>query len=264
MTSAEERRGRAVEPDLRRFHGALARQRPGQGWFAAVLRLVISLWCRAVRWRLEVSSASLPTTRGLPGGGCVVVATPHRAWLEPFLLHAAWPRGAARLVWLADDRTVTRSWWRRWFLPRIGVLPVGRDVGGPRAYARLASEVLAAGHALVVFPEVGPPSVPDRSRRISPGFAYLALAAEAPIVPVVIGGTHHIVRGSSFSLDILDPVEPGPQMADPFTPDGRVRAAALRDRFAALVGTRLPERNAAMDARAPSRDRWRWLATLFG
>jgi hypothetical protein len=79
----------------------------------------------------------------------------------------------------------------------------------------------------------------------------------------VIGGTHHIVRGSRFSLDIGRSLEPGPAAPDPFTSDGRERAHALACRFEEIVASVLPERTRQADAAAPPRDRWTWLATLF-
>lgn len=255
-----------LEPDLHRFDEALSRLTARQGWFERSLRIVTRVWCRIVAWRIDVDGVALlpRPDGGLAGAGSVVVAAPHRAWVEPFLLHLAWPPDAARLVWLADGRTVTRSWWRRHLLPRLGVIPIDAGAGGPRAYAELAAKVLAGGHAVVVFPEVGPPSAPDRPRRISPGFAYLALRAGAPLVPVAIGGTHRIVRGASFSVDVLDPIDVGPAMVDPFTADGRAHAHGLAARYDEAITAKLPSRTAQADARAPERERWRWLADLFG
>jgi 1-acyl-sn-glycerol-3-phosphate acyltransferase len=251
--------------DRQRFRAGLASRSTRQGWFERVLRVTIRAWCRLVDWRLVVGETGpLPLRDGVAGAGCVVVAAPHRAWVEPFLLAAAWPPGAARLVWLADGATVSRSWWRRRLLPRLGVIPIASQGGGPRAYAELAAEACRRGLAVVVFPEVGPPSPPARARRISPGFAYLALRAGAPVVPVVIGGTHHIVRGSRFSIDIGRALDPGAPVDDPFTPVARQRAHALVARFEQVVAARLPERTRAADAAAPPRDRWTWLARLFG
>ena len=251
--------------DLRRFSDALAGISARQGWFERSLRAAIRGWCRVVAWHIAVEGVEhLPVRDGVPGAGCVVAAAPHRAWVEPFLLVAAWPADAARLVWLADGRTVTRSWWRRRLPPRLGIIPIASASGGPQAYAELVSLACASGHAVVVFPEIGPPAPSDRTRRISPGFAYLALRAGAPVVPIVLGGTHHIVRGSSYSVDILPALEPGSTLDDPFVSAGRARAHALTRELQDKVAEVLPERTAQADAAAPSRDRWTWLATLLG
>lgn len=261
---AHDTRPAAAPEDVRRFEVALAHVSVRQGRFERVLRLVIRGWCRAVAWRVSVTHAApLPERDGVAGAGCLVVAAPHRAWVEPFLLVAAWPPDAARLVWLADGRTVTRSWWRRWLLPRLGVIPIAASVG-PRAYAELAAQACERGSAVAIFPEVGPPSTADRARRISPGFAYLALRSAASVIPVVIGGTHHIVRGSWFSVDIGRAIEPDTTAEDPFTPDGRSRAKALTEAYGLVVAAALPERTQQADAHAPAREHWRWLASLFG
>lgn len=253
-----------TDADLERFARHLRRASARQTWLERGLRTLIGTGFWLVGWRIEHHiGPSLSRRDGLAGAGVLVVAAPHRAWVEPFLLFLAWPADAARLAWLADGRTVTRSWWRRRLLPRLGVIPIQGRVAGPRTYASLARDALGAGRALVVFPEVGPPSAPDRTRALSPGFAYLAIGAQAPVVPVVIGGTHRIVRGSPFSIDLLASIDPGPAI-DPFTVAGRRRAHRLRAEAEDSMNARLPTCTAQADAAAPTPERWRWLATLFG
>jgi 1-acyl-sn-glycerol-3-phosphate acyltransferase len=251
--------------DVERFRQGLRHAAVRQGALDRALRLLIRAACRLVAWRIEASGFErLPSgPTGRPGGACLVVAAPHRAWIDPFLLLAAWPPTAPRLVWFGDGPTMARSWWRRWLFPRLGMIPISAGSGGPPAYAALAREVMDAGAALVIFPEKGPPSPPDATRTISPGFAYLAIYAGAPVVPVVLAGTHRIVRGSSFTVDALSAIDVGPANERAFSPDGRRLAAALTDRYRAMIGAVLPARSAAADARRPTRDRWPWLATLF-
>jgi 1-acyl-sn-glycerol-3-phosphate acyltransferase len=219
---------------------------------------------RPLAWRIDASGFDrLPARSGRRATGCLVVPAPHRAWIDPFLVLAAWPPDAARLVWFGDGATMSRSWWRRWLFSRLGMIPIAPDAGGPRVYADLAAEVMAAGAALVIFPEKGPPSLPDRTRTISPGFAYLALRAGSPVVPIVLAGTHRIVRGSSFTVDALPHIDVGPADPTVFSPAGRRRAAELTDRYREAIEAVLPDRTALADARRPTRERWRWLATLF-
>lgn len=251
--------------DVRRFRHSIARLAPWQGAVYRVLRAVIRTGLRALGWRVEVQGLEhIPRRAGrASGAGCLVVAAPHRAWVEPFLLVAAWPADAARPLWVAEGRTATQARWRRVLLPRFGVIPVGSGGGGPRAYAEVVSLALERGFAVVIFPEKGPPSPPDRTRKIAPGFAYLALHTGAPILPVVMGGTHRIVRDVVFTVDALPVIETGEAMADPFTPDGAVRARSLLETYRTVVGEVLPERTALADARRPAHDRWRWLGTVI-
>ena len=263
MSPSLLRPGTGGDPD--RFLESLAGRDSRQGRLERLLKALIRLGCWLADWRLEVEGMdALPLRPGRrPAAGCIVVPAPHRAWLEPFLLSLAWPSGAARLVWLADGPTVSRSWWRRRLLPRVGIIPITGALGGPRAYAELAAQALHAGAAVVVFPEVGPPSEPHRTRPISPGFAYLARRAGAPVIPVVIGGTHHIVRGSHFSLQVLPALDGGTAERDVFRPRVRGEAHELAGHYGAAVNARLPAHTARADRLAPTQERWTWLSRLF-
>src|SRR3989304_5134596 len=103
----------------------------GQRGFERLLRRAIRAWCRLCAWDIEVAQAApLPRAHGgRPRAGCIVAAAPHRAWVEPFLLAAAWPEDAARLVWVADRETATGSAWRRILLPHLGAIPVDPAAG---------------------------------------------------------------------------------------------------------------------------------------
>ena len=251
--------------DRRRFERALVAVAPGHGRLERVLRLVMRVAFRLLGWRLEsLDVDALPVDpAGRPGAGCIVAPAPHRAWIEPFLLLSAWPAKGAHLIWLADGRTVTRSWWRRRLLPRLGVIPITGGTGGPASYAELAARALGAGAAVVIFPEVGPPSDPDHVRRISPGFAYIARRSGAPVVPVVIGGSHRIVRGSRFSLQVLAPLHPGASDPQPFRSSARAAAQALAGDYEATVNAALPALNVRAAALGPRDDRWAWLSRLL-
>jgi 1-acyl-sn-glycerol-3-phosphate acyltransferase len=257
--------GAAGDIDLDRFRAGLRQAAVVQGPLDGALRLLIRIVRTFPGWHVEATGFD-----GLPAGangrraaGCLIVAAPHRAWIDPFLVLMAWPSTAARLVWFGDGETMARSWWRRSLFPRLGMIPIAPDAGGPRAYAALVDEVIHAGAALVIFPEKGPPSPPDATRTISPGFAYLALHAGAPVIPVVLGGTHRIVRGATFTVDALPAIDVGPADADAFSPPGRARAGDLVTRYRAAIDTLLPGRTAYADARRPSKERWPWLGTLF-
>jgi 1-acyl-sn-glycerol-3-phosphate acyltransferase len=251
--------------DLARFRVGLTSGPLRQGLFERSLRLVIRAWCRVCDWHLAIAFvAPLPVAEGRPAGaGCVVAGAPHRAWVEPFLLLAAWPPDAARLVWIGDARTMTSSWWRRALFPRLGMIPITGRRGAPREYAELVAAALANDAALAIFPEKGPPSPPDRTRPISAGFAYLAARAGAPVVPAVMGGTHRIVRGSRFTVDFLPAIEVGTAARDPFAPSQRGRVEAIVSTYRDAVAEVLPGRTSLADARRPRRERWRWLGTLI-
>lgn len=268
MKRAESRprQPQPIDPaNAARFRAALATISHEQGRVEWLLRRVIRAFCRVVGWHVSVAwQAELPAvTTSRRGSGCLVACAPHRTWLEPFLLLAAWPEDAARLVWLADGATVTRSWWRRGLLPRLGILPIERRVGGPDAYLEAGAAALAAGAALVVFPEKGPPSPPDRTRTIAPGFAYLARRAGAPVVPVVVAGSHAVMRGSHFSVTFLEALPAGGPDVEALSTASRPLAHALAERVEEMLERELPDLNAQTDAHLPKVARWRWLGGLF-
>jgi hypothetical protein len=142
-------------------------------------------------------------------------------------------------------------------------------------HARAASRVLAGGAVLALFVERGAPSPPDRTREIAGGFAWMSLAADAQVVPVVIGGAHRIVRGSPLLVRFLAPL-PRPAVVPaqaaagssgpgcrPLDRSRRAAAAELVDEYRAAVAGPVRDTASWADAHAPRTARWRWLATLF-
>lgn len=214
--------------------------------------------------------------RGADGritGGWILAGAPHRAWVDPLLLILAWPADAPRLAWFGDGPSLARSWWRRLLLPRLGVIPIvpGSGPAAVPSHLEAARAILARGAVLAMLVERGAPSPPDRTREIAGGFAWMALAARAPVVPVVIGGAHRIVRGSPFIVRFLEPLPP-PAVAAVSDPDHeavplarahRPAADALVTAYRDAVAGPVHDAAAWADAGAPSARHWPWLATLF-
>ena len=114
-----------------------------------------------------------------------------------------------RLVWLGDGEAIFRSRLRRFIFRRIGgVIPIWR--GGSRravdAHVEGARAALDAGAVFALFPEVGPAVPVDLARPLGAGLGYIALRTGAPIVPLVLGGTHEIYLGRRIVLRVLSPV----------------------------------------------------------
>ena len=84
----------------------------------------------------------------------------------------------------------------------------GRAAGARRSTPHLAgaAAALEAGAVLCLFPETGPATPPGTARPLGLGVAYFALRTGAPIVPIVLGGTHELYRGRRFRMDVLPPV----------------------------------------------------------
>src|SRR5271169_982097 len=87
-----------------------------------------------------------------------------------------------------------------WHLTRSGQVPI--DHGDARASLRglnRASESLRKGMPLVIFPEGGRSST-GQLRNFMGGAFYMAIKAQAPVVPVVLVGTYELLPMNSFHL----------------------------------------------------------------
>ena len=87
-----------------------------------------------------------------------------------------------------------------WHLKRSGQIPI--DQGDARASLRSlnhASASLRNGMPLVIFPEGGR-SPKGQMRDFMGGAFYMAIKAQAPIVPIVLVGTYELLPMNSFHL----------------------------------------------------------------
>ena len=87
-----------------------------------------------------------------------------------------------------------------WHLRRSGQIPI--DQGDARASLRSlnhASASLRNGMPLVIFPEGGR-SPSGRMRDFMGGAFYMAIKAQAPVVPIVLVGTYELLPMNSFHL----------------------------------------------------------------
>lgn len=206
-------------------------------------------------------------------GGWIAAGMPHRTWVDPFVLADNLPT-EPRLIFFGDGPAIFRSRWRRWLVRRIGgVIPIWPDGGRPAVEAHLAaaSAALEAGAVLCLFPETGPATPPGTARPFGSGLAYFALRTGAPIVPLVLGGTHELYRRRRFRLEVLAPVTWQAVVGvPPDTPPPEPWSSAER-RMAHRVSLALHERTAGPVLAAHTsttagpgvRKRWCWLTTAW-
>jgi 1-acyl-sn-glycerol-3-phosphate acyltransferase len=244
--------------------------RPG-----AFFRAAIGL-CRVIAFalglRLELRGAeNLPRdAQGRPTGGWMAVPVPHRRWIDPFLLLLLLPI-EPRLAFFADGRVLFKTRLRRLLFRLLGgTVPVWPR-GGPKAFGAhidAARQVLEAGAVFVIFPEAGPPSAPDRTRPIEPGFGYLAMRTGVPLVPIVIGGTGELYRRRRLVLSVLPATTaqelaggaPGDATPEAGSHAERDAARRIADAFSARLGPHVADLHTEIErAAAGDRKRWRWL-----
>ncbi|GAB2599679.1 lysophospholipid acyltransferase family protein [Pseudactinotalea suaedae] len=167
--------------------------RPRPPWVfravVAVLRPLMRLVTRP-RWR---------GAENLPDGPFIIVAN-HISVFDPFTLihflvdHDVWP------AVLAKD-----SLWRYpvvgWVVRQVRAVPVHRGSAGARGALAGAETAIAAGYAVLIFPEGTTTQDPDIwPMRAKTGAARLALRTGAAVVPIAQWGAHEVipVSGKGF------------------------------------------------------------------
>jgi 1-acyl-sn-glycerol-3-phosphate acyltransferase len=253
----------------------LARPSPAAPRLYRVLLAGCRVVARLLRFQLDLVGAEhLPVnTAGRPAGGWIAAGLPHRTWVDPFVLALLLPV-EPRLTFLGEGRAIFRSRLRRFVFRRIGgVVPIWPGAS-PAAFERhvaAARSVVGAGAVFALFPEVGPPVPVDQARPVSPGICYFALRTGAPIVPLVLGGTHELYLGRRICLRVLPPVtardlaglradEPLP---DPGTAGERAAAARMARTLHEMCAPAVAEAHAAVEPAPGTRKRFRSLTRAF-
>ena len=122
----------------------------------------------------------------VPPVGPLIVVANHQSNFDPPLLAPSMPR---RVRFLAKEGIFKGGPLVRWFLREWGAFPLNRDGADVRAY-RWALEQLERDQAIAMFPE-GTRN-PGGMKKAHSGIVRLALASQAPILPVGITGTEGI------------------------------------------------------------------------
>jgi 1-acyl-sn-glycerol-3-phosphate acyltransferase len=165
----------------------------------------------------------------LPRSGGLLIVSNHISLKDPpFLGAAARPR---RIHFMAKSELFRNPLFGR-LITAYGAFPVVRG-GADRQALRAARDLLAAGEAVIMFPE-GTRSPDGRPREPFPGAGSLALAPGVTVVPTAIWGTRaklgpvRVVFGPPLDLSDLTS---GPRSA-------RAHEAALR--MMAAISALLP------------------------
>ena len=129
----------------------------------------------------------------LPRSGPALLAANHISGLDPMLLIAS----ARRPIRFLIAREEYQRFGLTWLFRAMQCIPVDRE-RRPELALRAALGALQAGEVVALFPHGGIHLDQDPPRRLKPGAAWLARQADAPILPLRIGGVRgagHVVRG---------------------------------------------------------------------
>jgi len=260
----------------RRPSGTLGPRVARASWvYRLLLRAVRVLGRGFFGFRTEIVGADLlpRDAAGAPAGGWIAAGLPHRTWVDPFVVADNLPI-EPRLVFFGDGRAIFRSRWRRLVFRAIGgVIPIWP--GGGRAavetHLAAAGAALSDGAVLCLFPETGPATPPGTARPLGLGVAYFALRTGAPIVPIVLGGTHELYRGRRFRLQVLPPVTArelaglaaNDPLPEPWTRIEREAAHRVVAALHALTVEPIAAAHRATTLTSGAHKRWRWLTNAW-
>jgi 1-acyl-sn-glycerol-3-phosphate acyltransferase len=123
----------------------------------------------------------------IPATGSCVLASNHESILDPWFLGTATPRQVHYLT----KAELFRYPVLKQVLEGLGCIPVRRGSDQGEAVDR-GAEVLGRGEVVGIFPQGT--CLPHRKRPFRRGTARLALAAGAPLVPVLLVGTERSIQ----------------------------------------------------------------------
>lgn len=202
--------GTVPEPELEAgLHGA-ATAEPGLTYRLLRRCWRIAAWALRLRFETEGLEHLPRDDAGRPTGGWIAAGMPHRTWIDPFVPWMLLP-SRPRLIFFGDARTMARSPLRRWVMARLGgviPIPAAHDPRAVPVHLAAAATVLQNGGVFCLFPETGPATPAGTIRRLGAGIGYIALRNRAPIVPLILGGTHELYLGRRIILRVLPPLDP--------------------------------------------------------
>lgn len=122
----------------------------------------------------------------VPPMGPLIIVANHQSNFDPALLAPSIPR---RLRFLAKESIFNGGPLSKWFLREWGAFPINRDRADIQAY-RWTLNQLQRDQAVVMFPE-GTRN-PVGMKKAHYGVVKLALASQAPLLPVGITGSERM------------------------------------------------------------------------
>jgi 1-acyl-sn-glycerol-3-phosphate acyltransferase len=174
-----------------------------------VLRPVAQWWSHLF-YRIEFEGVE-----HIPTVGSVVFTPNHVSYPDPIWISIPIKRRVFYMAWNALFRIPVFAAVLRF----LGAFPV-RIEGHDKCAIREALEHLAAGHALMIFPEGGRTTT-GKLLGFKPGAFRLALLTGTPVVPVSINGAHEVwpvgrllPRMTGRIRVIFHPPIPVPRVAD--------------------------------------------------
>ncbi len=144
----------------------------------------------------------------VPANGGVIIASNHRSNYDPPLVGSC--IGFRFITFLAKKELFINK-AVSWVLRSVCAIPVNTENPGIKSM-RTFVNLLKENKAIIMFPE-GSRSKTNEFLPGQPGVGYLSIKAKAPVIPVLITGTHesmlkHFLRQTPLSVKFGSPIYP--------------------------------------------------------
>jgi 1-acyl-sn-glycerol-3-phosphate acyltransferase len=130
----------------------------------------------------------------VPAQGGFVLASNHLANVDSFLLPLVCPR-AVRFTSKDDfwKNKGAKGRIQKWFMNLVGTVPLDRDsLSSGRGALDVAAQIVRDGNCFAIYPE-GHRSTDGLLHAGKPGAAWVAMETGAPVIPVGLQHTRHVV-----------------------------------------------------------------------
>ena len=181
------------------------------------------------------SKFHLGGTSNVPPSGPLLIVSNHVGAVDPAIIGGWTPRP----VWFMAKAELFQGAWA-WLMRGYHAFPVVRH-SPDRTALRRAFDLLKHGSAVVLFPE-GHRSENARLLRAEPGAGFVARRSGAPLVPIAITGTQHVLgrhhklpRPAEVSMTFGEPFQLPERNQDGSMMDHQQSADYLMTKIAALL-----------------------------
>ncbi|MBL0058890.1 MAG: 1-acyl-sn-glycerol-3-phosphate acyltransferase [Elusimicrobia bacterium] len=137
----------------------------------------------SILWRLRVVGREQ-----VPRQGALLFAANHASFADPPLVGSSVPRP---IYFMAKEELFQVPLFG-WLIHQVNAFPIRRKEGDVGAF-RTAQRILAAGGAMIIFPE-GKRQRLGVFGRPKSGVGLLAIKTGVPVVPVYVHDTHRLLR----------------------------------------------------------------------
>jgi 1-acyl-sn-glycerol-3-phosphate acyltransferase len=150
-----------------------------------------------VVWRLKILGRE-----NVPRSGGLLFAANHTSWADPPMVGCSLPRP---IYFMAKQELFDAPLFG-WVFRQVNAFPIKRVERDVSAF-KTAQRILAAGGALIVFPE----GTRQRTGQFGPvkaGVGMLSVKTGCPVVPVYVHNAHKLGRFARVTVCLGKPVRP--------------------------------------------------------